>query len=71
MARTVSDDLDWPGQAASLLTCAFRLERVTGIEPALSAWESDRSWPITSVIRQLGRPEAAVIDRSSPWLIAR
>ena len=24
------------------LTCAFRLERVTGIEPALSAWESVR-----------------------------
>jgi hypothetical protein len=34
--------LDWPGQArpgSEPLTCAFRLERVTGIEPALSAWE--------------------------------
>jgi hypothetical protein len=30
----------WP------LTCAFSVERVTGIEPALSAWESDRSRPI-------------------------
>jgi hypothetical protein len=47
------------------------LERMTGIEPTLLAWEPDRSWPITSVIRQLGRPGVAVIDRSSPWLIAR
>jgi hypothetical protein len=41
MARTVSDDprLVRPGFADSPLTCAFRLERVTGIEPALSAWE--------------------------------
>ena len=53
------------------LTCGFTVERVTGIEPALSAWESDRSWPITPVIRQLGRPGVAVVDRSSPWLIAR
>jgi hypothetical protein len=38
------------GQArptVSLLTCAFRLERVTGIEPALSAWESVPSGPVT------------------------
>jgi hypothetical protein len=34
------------------LTWAFVVERVTGIEPALSAWESDRTWPITSAIRQ-------------------
>jgi hypothetical protein len=26
---------------AVLLTCAFTVERVTGIEPALSAWEAD------------------------------
>jgi len=30
-----------PGLAVSPLTCAFRVERVTGIEPALSAWELD------------------------------
>jgi hypothetical protein len=24
-----------------ILTCTFALERVTGIEPALSAWEAD------------------------------
>ena len=35
--------LDWSDQASrrAPLTCAFRLERVTGIEPALSAWEAD------------------------------
>jgi hypothetical protein len=30
----------------SLLICAFRVERVTGIEPALSAWESVPSGPV-------------------------
>jgi hypothetical protein len=29
------------------LTCAFTMERVTGIEPALSAWESVLSGPVT------------------------
>ena len=37
---------------------------------SLSAWELDRSWPITSVIRQLMRPGLAVIDRLLPWLIS-
>ena len=43
MARTVSDDprLVRPGLTKSLLTCASSVERVTGIEPALSAWEAD------------------------------
>jgi hypothetical protein len=43
MARTVSDHprLVRPGLAVRSLTCALRLERVTGIEPALSAWEAD------------------------------
>ena len=43
MARTVSDDpqLVRPGLAERPLTCGFALERVTGIEPALSAWEAD------------------------------
>jgi hypothetical protein len=52
-------------------TWALALERVTGIEPALSAWESDRSWPMKPLTSQTGRPGVAVIDRSSPWLIAR
>jgi hypothetical protein len=29
------------------LTCGFTVERVTGIEPALSAWESVPSGPVT------------------------
>jgi len=31
------------------LSCGFALERVTGIEPALSAWELDRPSPVTPV----------------------
>src|SRR5437773_1087723 len=31
------------------LTCVDGLERVTGIEPALSAWESDRSGSLTAL----------------------
>jgi hypothetical protein len=30
-----------PGRTGMTLTCIFALERVTGIEPALSAWEAD------------------------------
>ncbi len=43
MARTVPDDPRpvRPGLEKSLLTCALTKERVTGIEPALSAWEAD------------------------------
>jgi hypothetical protein len=43
MARTVHDDprLVRSGLAEGSLTCRFALERVTGIEPALSAWEAD------------------------------
>jgi hypothetical protein len=43
MARTVSDDLRLvrPGLAENRLTCCYTVERVTGIEPALSAWEAD------------------------------
>ena len=48
-----------PAASASRSNCAVlrgettfpqvaRLERVTGIEPALSAWESDRSGPLTA-----------------------
>jgi hypothetical protein len=29
-----------PGRKSMTLTCIFVLERVTGIEPALSAWEA-------------------------------
>jgi hypothetical protein len=47
------------------------LERVTGIEPALSAWESDRSGPISPLTRRLGVQGVAAIVRWLPWLIAR
>ena len=43
MARTVHDDpqLVRSGLAEGSLTCGYAVERVTGIEPALSAWEAD------------------------------
>jgi hypothetical protein len=41
-----------PGSRTVVLTWAFGLERVTGIEPALSAWEAgDAPWPGTPFIR--------------------
>ena len=41
MARTVSDGprLVRPDLTVRRLTCALSMKRVTGIEPALSAWE--------------------------------
>jgi hypothetical protein len=36
-----------------------------------SAWESDRSRPMKPLNSRLGRPAVAVVDRLSPWLIAR
>jgi hypothetical protein len=36
-----------PGSGTVVLTWAFTLERVTGIEPALSAWESGPSGALT------------------------
>jgi hypothetical protein len=39
-----------PGSGTVILTWAFVLERVTGIEPALSAWETIGAlWPTSSV----------------------
>ena len=70
MARTVSDDprLARPDRAASPLTCAFRLERVTGIEPALSAWEAD-VLPLNYTRAHLhcfaGEPACAVFAQTS------
>jgi hypothetical protein len=42
MARPVSrcPAMNHTFDSAHTLTCTFRLERVTGIEPALSAWEA-------------------------------
>ena len=38
------------------------MERVTGIEPALSAWESDRSRPLTVLTWAADIPLVTVID---------
>src|SRR6185437_8845459 len=65
MARTVRDA---PSSARSSfgdkpLTCIFTVERVTGIEPALSAWEAVPSGPVTWP--DLGRGVSAS-DRERP-----
>jgi hypothetical protein len=72
VARTVSDDprLARPGFAVSPLTCAFSVERVTGIEPALSAWESVRSALLRGLTCGAGCPLVTVRYRSSPGLMA-
>jgi hypothetical protein len=36
-----------PGSGSVTPTCGFVLERVTGIEPALSAWESSGERPLS------------------------
>jgi hypothetical protein len=43
MARRLAEwpASEWTPNGAPPLTCCFTLERVTGIEPALSAWEAD------------------------------
>jgi hypothetical protein len=47
------------------------LERVTGIEPALSAWESDQSEPLTALTWATDVPRVTVMGRSTPGLMAR
>jgi hypothetical protein len=44
---------------------------VTGIEPALSAWESDRSGLLTGLTWATDAPLATVIDPMTPPLMAR
>jgi hypothetical protein len=46
-------------------------ERVTGIEPALSAWESDRSEPLTALSWAVDTPLVTVMDPAIPGLMAR
>jgi hypothetical protein len=46
-----------------VLTCRFSVERVTGIEPALSAWESVPSGPVTWPDLRIG---LSAIDRERP-----
>jgi hypothetical protein len=47
------------------------VERVTGIEPALSAWESDRFRPLTALIWASDRPLVTVMGLVTPGLMAR
>jgi hypothetical protein len=47
------------------------LERVTGIEPALSAWESVPSGPVYGLTSAAGNPLVPVRDPSLPGLMAR
>ena len=47
------------------------MERVTGIEPALSAWESDRSGPLTGLTWAADAPLVTVMDPVTPGLMAR
>jgi hypothetical protein len=46
----------------------FHLKRVRGIEPALSAWESDRSGPLTALTWTSDAPLVTVIDPVTPGL---
>ncbi len=52
----------------SPLTCAFRLERVTGIEPALSAWEAD-VLPLNYTRAHPHRRAGAVLIVTAPRLL--
>ena len=49
----------------------MRAERVTGIEPALSAWESARSGPLTALTSASDAPLVTVMDPAAPRLMAR
>ena len=47
----------------TVLTCGYAVERVTGIEPALSAWEAVPSGPVTWPDLRCG---VSVSDRERP-----
>jgi hypothetical protein len=47
------------------------MERVTGIEPALSAWESDRPGPLIALTWAADAPQVTVMDPMTPGLMAR
>jgi hypothetical protein len=49
----------------------YIVERVTGIEPALSAWESDRSGPLTAMTWAPDSPLVTVEDPQAPGLMGR
>jgi hypothetical protein len=45
--------------------------RVTGIEPALSAWETNRSGPLTALTWTSDVPLVTMTDPVTPGLMAR
>jgi hypothetical protein len=53
------------------LTWPYVLERVAGIEPALSAWEAQRSRLPGTLTWRPWRSWVTVADPLSPWLMAR
>ena len=53
------------------LARADMMEQVTGIEPALSAWEIERLHPVWELTCRFRPPPVPVADPSSPWLMAR
>ena len=50
------------------LTCGYTLERVTGIEPALSAWELDCHASLTGKLQVSHHLRLSVSDRQTPVL---
>jgi hypothetical protein len=72
MARTVCDgpSSTRSGFEDKPLTCIFTLERVTGIEHALSAWESVLCGLSGGLTCGAGCPRVTVRDPSSPGLMA-
>jgi hypothetical protein len=52
------------------MTWAY-VERVTRIELALSAWEAERLRLFDTLTWQIRCSVVAVVDPSSPWLMAR
>src|SRR5262245_30154710 len=73
MARGRLRRIDGPGTGKQRrpLTWGFVVERVTGIEPALSAWESDRSGPLTTLSWAPDVPLVTVRDPTTPGVMAR
>ena len=71
MARRDQQDASRTESRVRPLTWCFVVERVTGIEPALSAWESNRSGPLTWLTWALGIPWVTVMSPSTPGLMAR
>ena len=52
----------------SALAACFRSERVTGIEPALSAWELDCHASLTSTLQVRHHLRLSVGNRQVPFL---